>query len=180
MTPEFLQKAVTGCSKANAEKYVTPLYWAMAEFGIDTKERCADFLAQIGHESLGLMYTKELASGEAYDTGILAARLGNTVAKDGDGQFYKGGSFMQITGARNYLLCLMALDLDLLNHPELLQQPEACCRATAWFWYNERLNDYTDHGDFKGQTKRINGGLNGFEDRLARRIVARKAYGLSV
>ena len=145
--------------------FLDPLNAAMAEFSINTPARQAMFLAQVGHESGQLNFLKELASGAAYDTGKLAARLGNTPEADGDGQRYKGRGLIQITGTRNYLLCLMALDIDALSHPEILETPEFACRSAAWFWWNNGLNELADKGDFLTITKRINGGTNGLADR---------------
>ncbi|WP_050463290.1 glycoside hydrolase family 19 protein [Herbaspirillum autotrophicum] len=147
--------------------FLDPLNAAMAEFSINTPARQAMFLAQVGHESGQLNFLKELASGAAYDTGKLAARLGNTPEADGDGQRYKGRGLIQITGTRNYLLCLMALDIDALSHPEILETPEFACRSAAWFWWNNGLNELADKGDFLTITKRINGGTNGLADREA-------------
>jgi len=147
--------------------FLDPLNAAMAEFNINTPARQAMFLAQVGHESGQLNFLKELASGAAYDTGKLAARLGNTPEADGDGQRYKGRGLIQITGTRNYLLCLMALDIDALNHPEILEAPEFACRSAAWFWWNNGLNELADKGDFLTITKRVNGGTNGLADREA-------------
>lgn len=39
---------------------------------------------------------------DKYDTGLLAARLGNTPAKDNDGYLYRGRGYVQITGRANY------------------------------------------------------------------------------
>lgn len=154
--------------------FLDPLNAAMAEFQINTTKRQAAFLAQIGHESGQLRFVKELASGVAYDTGRLAERLGNTPEADGDGQLYKGRGLIQITGTRNYLLCLMALDIDALNQPELLQTPEFACRSAAWFWWNNGLNELADKGEFLKITKRINGGTNGLDDRVSLFNVAQR------
>jgi putative chitinase len=146
--------------------YLDPLNAAMAEFAINTPARVAAFLAQIAHESCQLQFLKELASGAVYDTGKKAIALGNTPEADGDGQRNKGRGLIQITGAKNYLLCLMALDIDTVNHPELLEMPEFACRSAAWFWWNNKLNELADKGDFLAITKCINGGYNGLEDRV--------------
>lgn len=61
----------------------------------------------------------------------------------------------------------MALDIDALDHPELLETPEFACRSAAWFWWNNHLNELADKGDFLTITKRINGGTNGLADREA-------------
>jgi putative chitinase len=147
--------------------FIDPLNAAMDEFGIDTPARQSAFLAQVAHESGSLRYVRELASGDAYDTGRLAARLGNTPDADGDGQRYKGRGLIQITGTDNYRACGLALGLDLLAHPELLEQPVPACRSAAWFWGSRGLNALADAGDFERITRKINGGLNGQADRLA-------------
>ena len=55
------------------------------EFGITTPLRWAAYLAQILHESGGLRYSEEIASGKAYEG---RKDLGNT--SPGDGFKYKG------------------------------------------------------------------------------------------
>lgn len=148
--------------------FVSALNTAMARRRIDTPRRVAAFLAQIGHESGQLRYVRELASGEAYDTGALATRLGNTPAADGDGQRYRGRGLIQITGRTNYRSCSLALfgDERLLQTPELLEEPEWAAESAAWFWESKGLNALADAGDFNRITRRINGGLNGLADRL--------------
>lgn len=155
-------------ARSKAGIFLGPLNAAMAEYEINTGARQAAFIAQVGHESGSLVYMKEIASGEAYDTGSLAARLGNTPEKDGDGQRYKGRGLIQITGHDNYLECSMALygDGRLLRTPELLEQPVDACRSAGWFWHQHGLNGLADVGNFKRITKIINGGYNGYEERV--------------
>jgi putative chitinase len=163
-------KAIMPHAGSRAAVFIDPLNAAMAEFGIDTPARQAAFLAQIAHESGSLRYVRELASGDAYDTGRLAARLGNTPEDDDDGRVYKGRGLLQITGTANYSACSAALYGDshhLLDHPEILELPDAAARSAAWFWASRHLNELADAGDFMRITRRINGGTNGLEDRLA-------------
>lgn len=166
ITLQQLQKIMPYAGQ-RAGTYIEPLNLAMWEFGIDTPMRQAAFLAQIAHESGSLRYVRELASGESYDTGRLAQRLGNTPEADGDGQRYKGRGLIQITGTGNYRACGLALGLDLLAHPELLEQPVNACRSAAWFWKSRDLNPLADIGAFRAITRAINGGFNGYDDRLA-------------
>ncbi|HQS59715.1 MAG: hypothetical protein B7Y56_02955 [Gallionellales bacterium 35-53-114] len=113
----------------------------------------------------------------------IAARHGST-----PGQWWKGHGLMQHTGYNNHLFCGQALGLDLLNKPELLEMPEHGAAAAGWFWkfgaglnlgkkalaalakyglgHGVNLNDIADKGDFETITLCINGGMNGWEDRL--------------
>lgn len=144
--------------------FFAPLVAAMAEFGIDTPIRQAAFLGQIAHESGSLKYVRELASGDAYEG---RADLGNT--KPGDGPRFKGRGLIQITGRTNYQACSLALfgDDRLVQTPALLEEPEAACRSAGWFWQAHRLNSLADIGGLRAITRAINGGYNGYEDRLA-------------
>lgn len=156
-----------------AEKWVGPLNQAMTAGNIDTRLRIAAFLAQIGHESVSLQYTKEQGGDRylsKYDTGTLAKRLGNTPEADGDGQKYAGRGLIQVTGAFNYKICSQALfgDDRLLKNPELLEQPEHAAASAVWFWTLNGLNKLADAKRISDMTRKINGGLNGIEDRLSR------------
>ncbi|MGK5012653.1 glycoside hydrolase family 19 protein [Janthinobacterium sp. MDB2-8] len=152
-----------------ATLFLTPLNAAMAEFGIDTPLRQASFLAQVGHESGQLRHVRELASGAAYEG---RADLGNVVA--GDGVRFKGRGLLQVTGRANYAACGVALGLDLLAAPQLLEQAAAACRSAGWFWQSRGLNRLADAGDQERVTRRINGGVNGLAERLALYQAARK------
>lgn len=147
--------------RARLALFVDHLNAAMQRFEIDNVEREAAFLAQIAHESGCFHYVEELASGNAYEG---RADLGNT--QPGDGIRFKGRGLIQITGRQNYLYCGEALGLDLIAEPELLEQPEHACASAAWFWRERGLNELADIGSFKLITKRINGGLNGYQERL--------------
>jgi putative chitinase len=157
-------------AKARAAKFIDGINAAMSEFDISTPARQAAFLAQIGHESGQLQYVKELASGDAYEH---RKDLGNTWP--GDGRRYKGRGLIQITGRFNMDECGKALGLDLLAHPELLEEPANACRSAGWFWATHGLNKWADAGDIDGVSDVINrgrktvavGDSNGWADRLA-------------
>lgn len=167
ITYEELRRIMPLAKKLTAAAYVPHLNAAMAEFEINNPLREAAFLAQIAHESGELRYARELASGEAYDTGTLAARLGNTPEDDDDGRRYKGRGLIQVTGTDNYRDCGAALGVDLLGAPERLEEPSLACRSAGWFWRSRGLNALADKGDFLLITKRVNGGTNGWASRLA-------------
>jgi len=158
-------------ARLQAGVFVSALNTAMDRHQINTPKRIAAFLAQIGHESGQLRYVRELGSDQylsKYDTGTLAVRLGNTPEADGDGQRYRGRGLIQITGHDNYRRCSLGLfgDERLLTLPELLEQPQWAAESAAWFWELNGLNELADREQFNSITRRINGGLNGLEERL--------------
>ena len=157
-------------ARAQAGVFILALNAAMLHPHITGPKRMAAFIAQVGHESGELRYVRELGGEHylsKYDTGALAARLGNTPDADGDGQKYRGRGLIQITGRRNYLACSRALfgDERLLHFPELLEQPQWAAESAAWFWHSNGLNELADQDQFTTITRRINGGLNGLEHR---------------
>lgn len=89
--------------------------------------------------------------------------LGNQVA--GDGWKYRGRGLKQITGLSNYRNCGHALKLDLVSHPELLEQDEYAASSAAWFYASRGCLLYS--GDVERVTLLINGGHNGLDKRRA-------------
>lgn len=128
---------------------------------LTTPYRLAAFVAQVLHESAEFRYLAEIASGEAYEG---RADLGNT--EPGDGPRFKGRGLIQITGRANYQRCGKALGLDLVNHPEQLEDPAYATASALWFWRTQTLNLAADQHNFAAITRRINGGMNGWADRL--------------
>lgn len=159
MTKDQLSKIYPFAGK-RIDVFLMPILSAMNEFKINTKQREAAFLAQIGHESGQLLYVKELASGAEYEG---RADLGNTMP--GDGVQFKGRGLIQITGRTNYVAAMMELHMDCVEHPELLEEPVNAARSAGWFWFTHGLNELADVGDFIKITRKINGGTNGLENR---------------
>ena len=181
------QLAAVACSgTANATKFIPYLTDACVRYNIQTPVRQLCFLAQVSHESGGLFYTEELASGQAYEH---RPDLGNI--QPGDGPRFKGRGLIQITGRSNYTLLGKVFQIDLLDHPELLggKSINACtpdqlrwaAMSAGWFWNKTALNLLADkislaatidEGSnleyFREITRKINGGYNGLADRVHR------------
>lgn len=165
LTAETLVR-IMPLAKPRAASYAPLLDVAMTEFSINTLARRASFLAQVGHESGQLRYTRELWGPTPAQRGYEGRKdLGNT--QPGDGVRYLGRGLIQITGRANYIDAMMALDVDIVEHPELLESPVLACRSAAWFWKSRGLNELADAGDQVKVTRRINGGINGLADRFA-------------
>lgn len=173
LTKTLLMAAVTGCSSAEADKYLGPINATLARYNINTALRVAHFLAQIGHESCGLDAAREYASGAAYEG---RKDLGNTQA--GDGVRFRGRGLIQITGRTNYAALGKAFGVDLCANPLLLEAPQFAALSAGWYWNSRNLNLLADKNHFISITRSINGGTNGIQDREARFLVAARALGI--
>ena len=110
--------------------------------------------------SAGFRTTEEFASGAAYEG---RKDLGNV--KKGDGRLYKGRGLLQLTGRANYAEYGKALGVDLENNPAMAAEPALSLKIACEYWKRRKLNPDCDRDDIRATTRRINGGLNGLEDR---------------
>lgn len=160
MTKEELRKIAKYATQKNIDLFYPYLDKYMKEYGIINRLRESAFIAQIIHESGSFKYTKEIASGQAYEG---RKDLGNI--QPGDGVKYKGRGLIQITGKNNYSQISRSFEVDFINKPELLEQPEWATKSACWWWDSRKLNDLADKEDFRKITKIINGGYNGWDQR---------------
>ena len=167
--------AIMPNTKSRIDQYLGYINGYADEFGINTAMRMAHYLAQIAHESSELRYTKEIASGKAYEW---RADLGNT--HRGDGVRYKGRGLIQITGRANYQAYARYCGFDVVRNPELLERPLGAVRSSMWYWSKHGLNELADMDDIGKITRKINGGYNGLADREKYLLRAKKALNVSV
>lgn len=134
------------------------------QYGVNTSARVQAFIAQAAHETADFNTLEEYATGAAYEG---RADLGNT--QPGDGVRFKGRGIFQTTGRTNYRAVSRHLfgDDRLLNYPDMLEDPELAVRSALFYWKERNLSPLADKGDFEGITRKINGGLNGWADRLS-------------
>lgn len=165
--------AALGCTRERADLFAQPLNDACLRYEIDTPERLAAFLSQIGHESGALRYVAELwGPTPAQSRYEGRADLGNL--QPGDGKRYKGRGLIQTTGRANYVSLrdrLRAAGVecpDFEAEPEQLEQPRWATLSAADYWDMRQINAAADAGDFERVTRLINGGLNGYADRCKR------------
>lgn len=178
------------CSGDVAANYAPLLNEGMTEGGICSKERVSMFLAQVGHESgrlkkttenlnyssKGLLatwpsrYNKELAEShhrkpELIANHVYGGRMGNHSL--GDGWKYRGRGLIQLTGKVRYEAIKKDTGIDVVKNPDLLSQPEGAVMSACWYWKTNNLNASADSGDINRNTRLINGGYNGLDDRKA-------------
>lgn len=172
---------------------VAPLNEAFARYQINTRQRMACFLAQVGHESLDLTAMREnlnySAAGlqrtwpnrfnattaaqyarqpEKIANKVYANRLGNGSEASGDGWKYRGRGWIQLTGKANYQAFAQEMGISLDEAVTLLETPRGAAFSAGWFWHRGNLNALADANRFTAITQRINGGQNGAADRVNR------------
>lgn len=150
------------CPADKLEQYSRCLSAACTEAQISTVTRSAAFLGQLAHESGELRWWEEQSDGSQYEG---RASLGNV--SPGDGARYKGRGPIQLTGRANYAQAGAALSLGLEGAPEMALQPEVGFRVAGWYWTTRKCNAFADALDFEAITRAINGGLSGYDRRLA-------------
>jgi putative chitinase len=175
----------------------------LPDYGIDTPQRVAAFIAQAAHESgnftalhENLNYravtlrkvfpkyfpTDEMAAQYAQQperiaNRVYANRMGNGPEESGDGFRYCGRGLIQLTGQQNYQNFADSIETPLDQIPDFLQTFEGAVQSACWFWENNNLNQYADTDDILTMTKRINGGTIGLEDRKKHYEHAKHVFG---
>lgn len=145
---------------------------------ITTPLRLAHFAAQVTHETEGFRFLVE-RGGPTYFAKYDGRRdLGNT--HPGDGFSYRGRGLIQITGRANYAVYGKLLSLDLLGDPDEAAECGTAAAIAAAFWVAHGLNWLADADDLLTITRRINGGLNGLDDRAAALARAKAHLGIAV
>lgn len=129
----------------------------------------AQLVAQCAVETAFFTATKE-AGGKLdfkkYDPTVnprKAKILGNT--QPGDGARYHGRGYIQLTGRDNYARAGKSLGYDLVNKPEMVEEPKIAAEVAVWFWKKQVRPKVTNFHDTAQVTRPINSGLHGLDKR---------------
>ena len=176
---------------AYIDQWCEALNKILPDYGIDTPQRVAAFVAQCAHESGGFNFLTEnlnyraaslrkvfpkyfpddsLAAQyankpEMIANRIYANRMGNGDEASGEGFKFRGRGLIQLTGKDNYTWFAASIETPLDETVEYLQTFEGAVQSACWFWETNNLNQWADKDDILTLTKRINGGTIGLEDR---------------
>jgi predicted chitinase len=136
----------------NIQKYIDSLKITIKDNKVNSPLKLAHFLSQLMHESGELRWTEE-----------------GGVSDDAYGGF-KGRGLIQLTGKTNYTnygnFVKDDVTSSLENKIKLEKNPHAA-KSAGWFWNKvAELNDDAERNDFIFITFVVNGGLNGYNERL--------------
>ena len=160
MTPKEIKSIAVHADDKKIEVYTPLLNQYMHEYRICGKLRESAFIATIIWESGSFKYTREIASGKAYEG---RKDLGNIYK--GDGERFRGRGLIMVTGRTNYEQVSKALNIDFVANPEILERPEWAVRSACWWWNSRDLNAIADAGDFRKVTRIVNGGYTHLKER---------------
>ena len=162
------------------------------KYKINTPLRLAHFLAQCHHESNGFnvvdenlnysaegllrtfkkYFTPEQANEYAHNkvriaSRVYADRMGNGDEASQDGWLYRGRGYIQLTGKDNYAAFNDQVPEDIIKNPDLVATQYPMLSA-AWFWDKNKINNFidTDDASIYDVTRKVNGGLNGINERI--------------
>lgn len=190
MHPATLANAI-GCTLLTASRFAGPLTDAMQRWGIDSPVRQAAFLGQIAVESMRLSVLEENLSysaerlcavwprrfptlesaapfarnPRALANKVYGGRMGNTGPDDG--WRYRGRGLKQLTGRDNYEAYSRAAGINAASNPDLLLDPRYAADSAGWFWHANGCGALADARDWRGLTRRINGGETALGERIA-------------
>jgi predicted chitinase len=178
--------------------YLNALNAGMARAEVNTGLRMAHFLSQLLHESGNLRHLREnmnysdealrrvfrryFTPAEARDYArqparigarVYANRMGNGDEASGDGYRYRGRGFIQLTGKDNYRAFSEFIGDDVVAQPDRVATHYPVDSA-VFFWIRNDLNELADLDDVVAVTRRINGGTNGLDHRMALLAEARQ------
>ncbi|MBX4944650.1 glycoside hydrolase family 19 protein [Rhizobium binae] len=174
LTAQQIRMAAKGpVNESNMRSVLISLDRYGDEFGMNRLHRLVQYFAQLMHESGDFRYDREIwgptPAQKRYDTRV---DLGNTPELDGDGKKNAGRGPIQLTGGSNirafYDWCAKRgmNPPDFVANPDLINTDPWEGLSALYYWDSRNLNRLADQGDIETISKKVNGGMNGFDDRV--------------
>lgn len=99
---------------------------------------------------------------------VYANRMGNGSPESGDGWRHRGFGPFQLTGANNQRAFGEAIGISLEQVPDYLRSTNGGAMSMCWFFKTHGLEDLAATPGVEDETRAVNGGLIGLEDRRHR------------
>ena len=133
-------------------------------------------------------FTPSMAERWAHNPRMIAdiaygGRMGNAPPPSDDGWRYRGAGLSQVTGREGYgklQLFLMehGVEYNILENPELIIDPAHTLECGVADWIVCGCLPFALSDDILGETKHLNGGLNGLSERRRQLSLWKKEFGL--
>jgi putative chitinase len=105
---------------------------------------------------------------QALANNVYANRLGNGGPASGDGWRCRGYGLFQLTGRHNHQAFADAFGIEFEEVPNYIRTKAGAAMSAAWFFKVNGLEDLAMTPGVDDETRRINGGLVGLDDRKRR------------
>ena len=180
VTPAKIVRIAGGSpDRDNIESLLRGLIWASDQVpsGLNHPHRFAHFIAQVAHESGRFRYDQEVwgptRAQERYED---RADLGHSPDVPGEAYRFRGRGPIQLTGRHNYRFFSEWARRQSASAPDFEEQPDLVNTdpwegaSAVWYWTEgnptgRSLNVFADDNNLEAITRKINGGLNGLQDR---------------
>lgn len=188
LTVDHVQR-IFNISSSEASRWHSVLWEGMQKVGINKTFRMAGFLATIGVESGNLQrveenlnysaerlltvfpkYFKNLEQAKLYENNpkaianrVYGGRMGNGLESTGEGYKYRGRGLIQVTGKSTYAQYQRS-GVQAINDPDYLLTDAGAADSATWYWNSKGCNGFADRSNTYEMRRRVNGGLNGFDE----------------
>lgn len=126
-------------------------------------------------QAVAMQHNPRLIADQAY-----GGRMGNAPPPSDDGWKYRGQGLSQCTGKDSYAALSKTTKLDLVNHPELLCDPQYALDCAVGDFVQCGCMPWAIKGNFTMVTQRLNGGQNGADLRVHWWALWKHALGIIV
>lgn len=120
-------------------------------------------------------FTPAMAARAAHNSRLVfdiayGGRMGNAPPPSDDGYNFRGRGLSQVTGREGYaklqaFLKEKGLDIDIMTNPDLVCDSDHALECGVADWVLCGCLPYAERDDIVGETRHLNGGLNGLADR---------------
>jgi putative chitinase len=178
-------------------KYGVTSSLAIAHFMAQASEECGQGLEMIENmnysaerllEVFPRHFTPAMAARAAHNPSMIAdiaygGRMGNAPPPSDDGFRFRGAGLSQVTGRDGYaklqeFLTRHGADFDILQNPELIIDPAHTLECGVADWIVCGCLPLAEKDDLIGETRALNGGLNGLDERRRQLALWKPELGL--
>lgn len=192
-----LLEGIVNTSDAVFTKYglTTPL--VISHFLAQASEECGQGLEMIENmnytasrllEVFPKHFTIAMARRSAHNPKAIAdivygGRMGNAPPPSDDGWNYRGRGLSQVTGKDGYTALQKKLDatevgINILTDPDLIIHPDHTLECGVADWIICGCLPFAEKDDIIGETKHLNGGVNGLAERKRQLVLWKRELGV--